>query len=666
MFFSISWYKASAIAIMLILIFFIKSCAKLPLPPPSKLEFHKLDTRALEDKIIVIDPGHGGAEHGAVGSKGLRESEINLTVSLYLWGLLKQAGARPVLTRTSDLLLTEGPDYSLQKELKARADFSNKQGADLFISIHHNSDAEDRSRNDLQVYYKLSDSGASRDVAQEVLNSLKQRLRQPQGELLPGNYAVLRNTRSPAILGEASFLTNTDNEISLTFHRTLLNEAEAYFLGILNYYNKGVPEVTQLYPRKATVTDTQPEIKAHISPGNIGEDIQPEKIIFTLNNEFIKDSFALHDNRMSYKPSTPLPNGRYEYCISYHNKEGNSSQKKCAFFVVASPPCTMKITPVFTKIPPEKKFKIPFDIGLLDCLNRPVADNTEVLLFSSAGILSTSTIQTTKGKARVYLMSDRNMNEAHIHATSGAIQASATVAFDIPESALFMADIKNSSGEPIERVKLRRQGSVVSLSDAQGFVYDTVDSSGLVQYEFSKRGYESLTHRVNLVKGNLTRTHTVLIPVDNGFFLNRIIMINREDTFHELAPLITALKEKLEYAGCLLVLSKENDLPEEKVIKASEEKASVFLTIEVTEDTLSVEHYFRSINGKRLAESICQGFKKDKNTQKSQCRTLTSRRFLIIHTEMPAIHLSIPQHFISFTDTITSVIYQALYEMFSS
>ena len=64
-----------------------------------------IDTGSLKDRVIVIDPGHGGPERGAIGVRGITEAEVNLTVGLHLWGLLKQAGARPVLTRFSDQAL---------------------------------------------------------------------------------------------------------------------------------------------------------------------------------------------------------------------------------------------------------------------------------------------------------------------------------------------------------------------------------------------------------------------------------------------------------------------------------------------------------------------------------------------------------------------------------
>ena len=101
----------------------------------------------------------GGRFSGAIGARGLRESDVNLAVSLHLWGLLNEAGAKARLTRTADVDLIPAGSGSLKDDLDARARLSNDVNADLFISIHHNSNTRDRNKNNLQVYYKLSDPG---------------------------------------------------------------------------------------------------------------------------------------------------------------------------------------------------------------------------------------------------------------------------------------------------------------------------------------------------------------------------------------------------------------------------------------------------------------------------------------------------------------------------
>ena len=310
-------------------------CAGPKLPPPSTLHINLLDTRPLKGKIIVLDPGHGGPEKGAMGLNGLREAEANLGVALYLWGLLQQAGAQPLLTRSADNSVYTSTPFALDKDLDARTAISNQKNADLFISIHHNSDANNRHRNDVQIYYKMSDTGPSRDIAKSILPALTKRLQVPEGNIYSGNYRVLRTVTAPAILGESSFISNKNNEDKLSYQRTLQAEAEGYFEGILSYYQTGFPEITDLYPRDITVTDARPEIKAQIVSGTGKQALNPETVVFKLDG--VKPvSFSLKNDRtISYLPPQPLENRDHAVCISAKNLAGNSSREACASFIIA-------------------------------------------------------------------------------------------------------------------------------------------------------------------------------------------------------------------------------------------------------------------------------------------------------------------------------------------
>ena len=328
-------------------------CAGPKLPPPSTLHINLLDTRPLKGKIIVLDPGHGGPEKGAMGPNGLKEAEANLGVALYLWGLLQQAGAQPILTRSADNSVYAGTPFALDKDLDARTAISNQNNADLFISIHHNADANNRHRNDVQIYYKMSDSGPSRDIAKSILQSMMKRLQVPEGNIYSGNYRVLRTVVAPAILGESSFISNKNNEDKLSYQRTLQAEAEGYFEGILSYYQTGFPEITDLYPRDITVTDARPEIKARIVSGTGKQALNPETVVFKLDGVKTASFSLKNDHTISYLPPQPLENREHAFCLSAKNLAGNSSRETCASFVVAVPAARIEITPAFPVIPPD-------------------------------------------------------------------------------------------------------------------------------------------------------------------------------------------------------------------------------------------------------------------------------------------------------------------------
>lgn len=108
--------------------------------------------------VIVIDPGHGGRDAGAVAN-GYKEKDINLAVALELGNILKSYGYKVIFTR-------EGDEYV---PLPKRARIANKNGADLFISIHCNA-SMDKNADGMETYF-LSESRTSEERAVALLEN---------------------------------------------------------------------------------------------------------------------------------------------------------------------------------------------------------------------------------------------------------------------------------------------------------------------------------------------------------------------------------------------------------------------------------------------------------------------------------------------------------------
>ncbi len=116
-------------------------------------------------KKIIIDPGHGGKDPGAIGKRGLREKDVNLDIAMRLNDLLRAEGVRTVLTRSSDRFIP----------LPTRVSITNKSDADLFVSLHANANRS-RSLNGFEVYYvspSVSDLKRAHDAARNVPLHLK-------------------------------------------------------------------------------------------------------------------------------------------------------------------------------------------------------------------------------------------------------------------------------------------------------------------------------------------------------------------------------------------------------------------------------------------------------------------------------------------------------------
>ncbi|MCX7958319.1 MAG: N-acetylmuramoyl-L-alanine amidase, partial [Deltaproteobacteria bacterium] len=221
----------------------------------------------LSQKIVVIDPGHGGDDQGAVGKGGLKEKDVVLDISLELAKIIrKNTDLEVFLTRDSDVSV----------KLSDRAAFAREKKADLFISVHANAN-KNRKFAGVEVYYlNNTDDRASQKVAMlENINSDKSisdlkmtlldlaisanvdesmrlaqyvqsgiinklRKKHPDVKDRGVKYAlfyVLFGTEIPSILVETSFISNPIEEKRLKTREYRKQIAEGIYDGIMKYIN---------------------------------------------------------------------------------------------------------------------------------------------------------------------------------------------------------------------------------------------------------------------------------------------------------------------------------------------------------------------------------------------------------------------------------------------
>jgi N-acetylmuramoyl-L-alanine amidase len=166
-------------------------------------------TPGLKGKLIVLDPGHGGSDPGAVGLAGTTEKSVNLAVALRVKDLLDKAGAKVVMTRDDDCDVY-GPNASDRDELQARVTIPNNKKADIFISIHSNA-AWNRDAGGTTTYYTPKsryDSLLARCLQAGMIQTagLKDK------GTVTGKLYVTRRTIMPAALLELAFLSNPGEE----------------------------------------------------------------------------------------------------------------------------------------------------------------------------------------------------------------------------------------------------------------------------------------------------------------------------------------------------------------------------------------------------------------------------------------------------------------------
>jgi len=180
----------------------------------------------LQGVRIFIDPGHGGPEPGAIGPSGLREADVNLRVATVLRNcLVEYGGATVKMSRTGDV------DVSLGERTAA----ANYWGADRFISIHHNA-SYNRSYNATETYAYTYAGWTALDLRNKVHRKLVAGLGLPDGGVHTANFYVLRNTWMPAILTEASYISNPYQEARLKDMGYTWREGYYIYLGITDHF----------------------------------------------------------------------------------------------------------------------------------------------------------------------------------------------------------------------------------------------------------------------------------------------------------------------------------------------------------------------------------------------------------------------------------------------
>lgn len=184
---------------------------------------------------IVVDPGHGGKDPGAVGPGGTQEKTTTLPVGLNLADLLRQAGAKVVMTRTGDTS-PAGGQYSELKDLQARVTIANQIKADLYVSIHNDAFSNPEAGG-VTTYISADNPGAAagRKLADAVQQEVIKQVGLQDRKVKTANFYVIKNTSMPSILVELGFLSNPEEEKLIKSPEFQKKSALGIYRGILIY-----------------------------------------------------------------------------------------------------------------------------------------------------------------------------------------------------------------------------------------------------------------------------------------------------------------------------------------------------------------------------------------------------------------------------------------------
>ncbi|HEY9829635.1 MAG TPA: N-acetylmuramoyl-L-alanine amidase [Stenomitos sp.] len=196
--------------------------SSIPVPPPVRTTPPDSFPRVPNSRIVVmIDPGHGGKDPGAIGIGGLREKDVILPISQQVAALLEQQGVQAVMTRSDDRFIS----------LEGRVQMARQARATLFVSIHANAISLRRPDvNGVETYYF-----SSQRLAEAIHSSMLQSLNVRDRRVRRSRFYVLRNNSIPAVLVEVGYVTGAEDAPRLASPAFQRQMAEAIARGILLY-----------------------------------------------------------------------------------------------------------------------------------------------------------------------------------------------------------------------------------------------------------------------------------------------------------------------------------------------------------------------------------------------------------------------------------------------
>ena len=190
----------------------------------------------LKGRKIVLDPGHGGSDSGAIGPTGVMEKSVTLRVANELKRLLVKEGAEVYMTRSADIEVSKKRAKATDiEELQARCDVANEKNADIFVSIHMDSFTSGAARGTTGYYYSLGDK-RSRKLADKIRAGIIDQLGTQSRGTQSCNFYVVKHTDMPATLVEVAFISNESEEKLMDSEDGIRKAAQGIADGIADYF----------------------------------------------------------------------------------------------------------------------------------------------------------------------------------------------------------------------------------------------------------------------------------------------------------------------------------------------------------------------------------------------------------------------------------------------
>ncbi|OLO27136.1 N-acetylmuramoyl-L-alanine amidase CwlD [Alkalihalophilus pseudofirmus] len=195
----------------------------------------------LSGKVIILDPGHGGPDGGAVSKDGLLEKDVTLDISLELRDYLQEAGALVLMTREEDRDLADSDIKKIRQrkvqDLKRRVELINGSDGDMFVSIHLNAIPSPKWKGAQTFYNRTIEENEY--IAKFVQDEIRRNLENTHRVAKPiGNVYLIKQAVTPGVLVEVGFLSNPEEAELLETEKYQQKVAASIYQGILRYYSE--------------------------------------------------------------------------------------------------------------------------------------------------------------------------------------------------------------------------------------------------------------------------------------------------------------------------------------------------------------------------------------------------------------------------------------------
>ena len=556
-------------------------------------------TRHLKGFTICLDPGHGGQGHVPDykrGPTGVREAEVNLRVAFYLREMLQQVGATVIMTRVDDAYVS----------LPMRSQIASENGANFFISLHHNG-IDNPKVNYTSTWYHgdADDSRQSLDLARYVQQGVSDALQLPTSPasglysdklITASGFGVLRLTECPAVLCEASFLSNPEEEARLKENDYLIKEAYGYFLGIARYVEGGFPKGVLVAPENASVIQTKtPRLQIQVMDGlhERGAWMLKRQQIFTdsirvkIDNVDVPYHYDRGTDQITVSLKKPLSNGVHLVETDLVNYYGNHSLPVPQWFKVAPPAAALELSAWTDTLPADGKSYVGVSVIAQDAEGMPIADDEPIYVHSSSGTLAETRRLSKNGSAQFYLYAPDAPGTATVEASYGQTHQSLTIHFANINGAIvqgqvshilpkiqnaqpvmkWRADIRKGTSDakthliepqgkikkPLQDAQLQTDSGLTASTDAEGHFFITTGPESKdfseTTLHISKQGYYPNKRKIQIQSNQATVVDVGLHPIANGAFASTTIVLDSQTDIPETQELITTLERMLKLAG---------------------------------------------------------------------------------------------------------------------